>query len=390
MANKRIGVLTGGGDVPGLNLAIKSVVLNATEEGDEVLGIRLGWGGLLSYNIEDPSPQEKLVYQLTPLAVRRVDRTGGTFLHTSRTNPANVRPKEMPEFLTNSKYGKVIKPDGTKDFTDYILKVLEHLKLDALITIGGDDTLGYSARLHKEHFPIVGIPKTMDNDVYGTEYCIGFSTSITQAVSLITNFRSSVGSHERIGIVELFGRNSGETSLITGYLSFADRTIICEVPFNFEKVANLLLQDKRNSPSNYAIAVISEGAISDGGLIVESGEEDAFGHKKLGGIGEVLGEQIKILTDQEIMYQKLAYLVRSGPADMLDRMVAMNYGTLATQLVERGDFGKMVAIQNGVYTCVPVDIVTAGKRQVDVDRYYDKENYRPKIQYIESMPMFIG
>jgi 6-phosphofructokinase 1 len=390
MANKRIGVLTGGGDVPGLNLAIKSVVLNATEEGDEVLGIRLGWGGLLSYNIEDPSPQEKLVYQLTPLAVRRVDRTGGTFLHTSRTNPANVRPKEMPEFLTNSKYGKVIKPDGTKDFTDYILKVLEHLKLDALITIGGDDTLGYSARLHKEHFPIVGIPKTMDNDVYGTEYCIGFSTSITQAVSLITNFRSSVGSHERIGIVELFGRNSGETSLITGYLSFADRTIICEVPFNFEKVANLLLQDKRNSPSNYAIAVISEGAVSDGGLIVESGEEDAFGHKKLGGIGEVLGEQIKILTDQEIMYQKLAYLVRSGPADMLDRMVAMNYGTLATQLVERGDFGKMVAIQNGVYTCVPVDIVTAGKRQVDVDRYYDKENYRPKIQYIESMPMFIG
>jgi len=390
MANKRIGVLTGGGDVPGLNLAIKSVVLNATEEGDEVLGIRLGWGGLLNYNIEDPSPQEKLVYQLTPLAVRRVDRTGGTFLHTSRTNPANVRPKEMPEFLTNSKYGKVIKPDGTKDFTDYILKVLEHLKLDALITIGGDDTLGYSARLHKEHFPIVGIPKTMDNDVYGTEYCIGFSTSITQAVSLITNFRSSVGSHERIGIVELFGRNSGETSLITGYLSFADRTIICEVPFNFEKVANLLLQDKRNSPSNYAIAVISEGAVSDGGLIVESGEEDAFGHKKLGGIGEVLGEQIKILTDQEIMYQKLAYLVRSGPADMLDRMVAMNYGTLATQLVERGDFGKMVAIQNGVYTCVPVDIVTAGKRQVDVDRYYDKENYRPKIQYIESMPMFIG
>lgn len=390
MANKRIGVLTGGGDVPGLNLAIKSVVLNATEEGDEVLGIRLGWGGLLNYNIEDPSPQEKLVYQLTPLAVRRVDRTGGTFLHTSRTNPANVRPKEMPEFLTNSKYGKVIKPDGTKDFTDYILKVLEHLKLDALITIGGDDTLGYSARLHKEHFPIVGIPKTMDNDVYGTEYCIGFSTSISQAVSLITNFRSSVGSHERIGIVELFGRNSGETSLITGYLSFADRTIICEVPFNFEKVANLLLQDKRNSPSNYAIAVISEGAVSDGGLIVESGEEDAFGHKKLGGIGEVLGEQIKILTDQEIMYQKLAYLVRSGPADMLDRMVAMNYGTLATQLVERGDFGKMVAIQNGVYTCVPVDIVTAGKRQVDVDRYYDKENYRPKIQYIESMPMFIG
>ena len=389
MANKRIGVLTGGGDVPGLNLAIKSVVLNATEENDEVLGIRLGWGGLLNYNIEDPSPQEKLVYKLTPLTVRRVDRTGGTFLHTSRTNPANVRPKEVPAFLADSKYGKVIKPDGTKDFTDYILKVLEHLKLDALITIGGDDTLSYSARLHKEHFPIVGIPKTMDNDVFGTEYCIGFSTSISQAVTLITNFRSSVGSHERIGIVELFGRNSGETSLVTGYLSFADRTIICEVPFNFEKVANLLLQDKLNSPSNYSIAVISEGAVSDGGLIVESGEEDAFGHKKLGGIGEVLGEQIKILTDQDIMYQKLAYLVRSGPADMLDRMVAMNYGTMATQLVEHGNFGMMVAIQKGVYTSVPIDLVTIGKRQVDVDRYYDKENYKPRIKDIEKMPMFL-
>jgi 6-phosphofructokinase 1 len=389
MAKKRIGVLTGGGDVPGLNLAIKSVVLNATEEGDEVLGIRLGWGGLLNYNIEDSSPQEKLVYKLTPLTVRRVDRTGGTFLHSSRTNPANVRPKDIPAFLTNSKYGNVIKPDGTKDFTDYIIKVLERLKLDALITIGGDDTLSYSARLHNEHFPIVGIPKTMDNDVFGTEYCIGFSTSISQAVTLITNFRSSVGSHERIGIVELFGRNSGETSLVTGYLSFADRTIICEVPFNFEKIANLLLEDKLNSPSNYAIAVISEGAVSDGGLLVESGEEDAFGHKKLGGIGDVLGEQIKILTDQDVMYQKLAYLVRSGPADMLDRMVAMNYGTMATQLVEHRDFGKMVAIQKGVYTSVPIDMVTTGKRQVDVDRYYDKENYKPRIKDIENMPMFL-
>jgi len=189
--------------------------------------------------------------------------------------------------------------------------------------------------------------------------------------------------------VELFGRNSGETSLITGYLSFVDRTIICEVPFNFEKVANFLLEDKRNSPSNYSIAVISEGAVSDGGLVVETGEEDAFGHKKLGGIGEVLGEQVKILTDQEIMYQKLAYLVRSGPADMLDRMVAMNYGTLATQLVDRKQFGRMVAIQNGIYTSVPLDTITQGKRQVDVDKYYDKENYRPKFKDIENLPMFL-
>ncbi|MFZ3071498.1 MAG: 6-phosphofructokinase [Anaerolineaceae bacterium] len=389
MAKKRIAVMTGGGDVPGLNLAIKSVVLNAVEEDYEVVGIRLGWGGLLRYNIDDPSAQEDLVCPLNPNAVRIVDRTGGTFLHTSRTNPSNVRPKDTPEFLLNSSYGKELKPDGTRDFTDHILRVLSHLGIDSLITIGGDDTLSYSARLYREGFPLVAIPKTMDNDVNGTEYCIGFSTSISQAVSLITNFRSSVGSHERIGIVELFGRNSGETSLITGYLSFADRTIICEVPFNFEKLANLLVEDKHNNPSNYSLVVISEGAVSDGGMIVESGEEDAYGHKKLGGIGEILGDQIKILTDQHIMFQKLAYLVRSGPADMLDRMVAMNYGTMAMQLTKKGEFGKMMAINDGIYDAVPIETVITKKRHVDVEKYYDKETYRPKIKDIYGLPMFL-
>ncbi|MFZ3151260.1 MAG: 6-phosphofructokinase [Anaerolineaceae bacterium] len=389
MAKKRIAVMTGGGDVPGLNLAIKSVVLNAVDDGYEVYGIRLGWGGLLRYNIDDPQTHEELILPLTPNEVRTVDRTGGTFLHTSRTNPCNVRPKETPEFLAKSSYGKQIKEDGTKDYTDHILRVLGHLGIDSLITIGGDDTLSYAARLNKEGFPVVGIPKTMDNDVNGTDYCIGFSTSISQAVSLITNFRTSLGSHERIGIVELFGRNSGETSLITGYLTFADRTIICEVPFNFEKLANFLMEDKTNNPSNYSIVVISEGAISDGGLVVESGEEDAYGHKKLGGIGEVLGEQIKILTDQHIMFQKLGYLVRSGPADMLDRMVAMNYGTLAMQLTAKGDFGKMVAINNGNYVTVPIEMVTSDKRHVDVEKCYDKDTYRPKINNIYGLPMFL-
>lgn len=389
MAKKRIAVMTGGGDVPGLNLAIKSVVLNAVDDGYEVYGIRLGWGGLLRYNIDDPRTHEELILPLTPNEVRTVDRTGGTFLHTSRTNPCNVRPKETPEFLAKSSSGKQIKEDGTMDYTDHILRVLGHLGIDSLITIGGDDTLSYAARLNKEGFPVVGIPKTMDNDVNGTDYCIGFSTSISQAVSLITNFRTSLGSHERIGIVELFGRNSGETSLITGYLTFADRTIICEVPFNFEKLANFLMEDKTNNPSNYSIVVISEGAVSDGGLVVESGEEDAYGHKKLGGIGEVLGEQIKILTDQHIMFQKLGYLVRSGPADMLDRMVAMNYGTLAMQLTAKDDFGKMVAINNGNYVTVPIEMVTSDKRHVDVAKCYDKDTYRPKINNIYGLPMFL-
>ncbi|MGV8050573.1 MAG: 6-phosphofructokinase [Anaerolineaceae bacterium] len=389
MAKKRIAVMTGGGDVPGLNLAIKSVVLNAVDDGYEVYGIRLGWGGLLRYNIDDPRTHEELILPLTPNEVRKVDRTGGTFLHTSRTNPCSVRPKETPEFLAKSSYGKQIKEDGTMDYTDHILRVLGHLGIDSLITIGGDDTLSYAARLNKEGFPVVGIPKTMDNDVNGTDYCIGFSTSISQAVSLITNFRTSLGSHERIGIVELFGRNSGETSLITGYLTFADRTIICEVPFNFEKLANFLMEDKTNNPSNYSIVVISEGAVSDGGLVVESGEEDAYGHKKLGGIGEVLGEQIKILTDQHIMFQKLGYLVRSGPADMLDRMVAMNYGTLAMQLTAKDDFGKMVAINNGNYVTVPIEMVTSDKRHVDVAKCYDKDTYRPKINNIYGLPMFL-
>ena len=389
MAKKRIAVLTGGGDVPGLNVAIKSVVLNGLREGYEVIGIRRGWAGLLRYDLDDPATHQEYIRELDPLVVRRVDRNGGTFLHTSRTNPSNVRPKETPDFLADSKYGKIISEDGTKDFTDHVLRVLSHLGIDSLITIGGDDTLSYSARLNREGFPVVGIPKTMDNDVLGTDYCIGFSTAVSAAVSLITNFRTSVGSHERIGVVELFGRNSGETALITGLLSYVDRTIICEVPFNLQKIAKLLDEDKRNSPSHYALCVISEGAETDGGLVVETGEEDAYGHKKLGGIGEVLADQIKILTGNNTMYQKLGYLVRSGPPDMLDRMVAMNYGTLAMNLTTKGEFGKMVGILKGNYTVTPLEKVITGKRHVDVDLYYDKENYRPSVKEVLGLPMFL-
>jgi len=390
MAKKRVGILTGGGDVPGLNIAIKSVLLNSLDGDYEIVGIRRGWLGLLGYDINDPSTHELFIRDLNPTVVRRVDRTGGTFLHTSRTNPSKVRKKDTPEFLLNSKYGKVVDEEaGTTDYTDHILNVIDHLKLDSLITIGGDDTLSYSARLKKEGVKLNAIPKTMDNDVLGTEYCIGFSTAVTQAVNLITNFRTSIGSHERIGVIELFGRNSGETALITGYLSYVDRTIICEVPFDMQEVVQLLASDKRNSKSYYSMCVISEGAHPTDGKIVESGEADAYGHRKLGGIGEILADQIKTITGNNTMYQQLGYLVRCGAADMLDRMVAMNYGALAMQLTMKNDFGHLVGITDGNYSVVPVETVISGKRHVDVDLYYDKENYRPKIKNVLGLPMFL-
>lgn len=387
--NKRIGVLTGGGDVPGLNPAMKEVVLNALDAGYDVVGFRRGWGGLLWYDLNDPSKHDKLVVKLTRNDVRSIDRTGGTFLHTSRTNPQKVKPQDVPEFLANSDLGKMIDEKGTMDYTDHVLKVLDHLGIDVLVTIGGDDTLSYSVRLSREGFPVVALPKTMDNDVFGTDYCIGFSTAVTRSVDLITQLRTSVGSHERIGVFELFGRNSGETSLISAYLAYVDRAIISEVPFEMHKLANFLVEDKRKNPSNYSIMTISEGARMIGGEIIESGPADAYGHRKLGGIGEFVSENIKRITGQHIMYQKFAYVMRSGAPDSLDRMVAMSFGNLAMQLVQRDDYGKMVALQAGRYTTVPIEIVLTGKKQVDVEAYYDKENYKPKIKDFLGVPMFL-
>ncbi len=387
---KTIGILTGGGDVPGLNPAMKAVALNAFDLGYRVLGIRRGWAGLLNYNLDEPSTHDYYVKELTRDDVRTIDRTGGTFLHTSRTNPQNVIEKRIPDFLRNSSYGKTISPDGTMDFTDYTLKVISHLGIDVMVPIGGDDTLSFGVRLHKEGVPVVAIPKTMDNDIFGTDYCIGFSTAVTRSVELITNMRTSVGSHERIGIVELFGRNSGETSLISAYLAYVDRAIISEVPFSMERLAEFLKEDKRNNPSNYAIMTISEGAIIEGGDVVETGEADAFGHRKLGGVGQITSEAIKRITGQDIMYQPLGYMMRSGAPDSLDRMVAMSYGSLAVQLIRRNETGKMVALHGGKYTTVPVAMVLAGKKRVDVPAYYDIEHYRPKIRDFMGVPMFLS
>ncbi len=385
-----IGILTGGGDVPGLNPCIKAVVMNALENGYRVIGIRRGWGGLLNYNMDEPSTHEYYVNELHEEQVRTIDRTGGTFLHTSRTNPQKVSVADAPDFLVNSKWGKPLKEEGKIDYTDYILHVLSHLGIDVLVPIGGDDTLSFAVRLHKEGFPVVAIPKTMDNDVFGTDYCIGFSTAVTRSVEFITNMRTSVGSHERIGVVELFGRNSGETSLITAHLAYVDRAIISEVPFDIGKLTDMLISDRRRNPSNYAIMTISEGATMIGGDVLETGEADAYGHRKLGGIGDQVAEEIKRRTTANTMYQQLGYLMRSGAPDSLDRMVAMSFGTLAVQLLRRKETGKMVALHGGKYTTVPVDMVLAGRKRVDVPAFYDIEFYRPKIKDFMGVPMFLS
>ena len=385
---KRIGILTGGGDVPGLNPCIKAVVFRGIDAGAEVLGIRRGWGGLLNYNPDDPESSAPWIIPLTKANTRTIDRSGGTFLHTSRTNPGKVKPADIPEFLKKSAPTSTEK-DGKLDFTPHVLKALQHLNIDALITIGGDDTLSYTHRLHKEGFPVVAIPKTMDNDVFGTDYCIGFSTAVTRSVDFITALRTPAGSHERIAVIELFGRNSGETSLISAYLAGVDRAIISEVPFDVERLAAYLTEDKKRNPSDYAIMTISEGATMIGGQIVEYGQEDAYGHKKLGGIGQTTGDAIQKITGSHIIYQQVAYLMRSGEPDALDRMVAISYAGLATDLVIAKKFGNMVALREGKYTVVPVGTISLGKKTVDIHELYDSENYRPKVAQVLNKPMFL-
>ncbi len=383
----KIGILTGGGDVPGLNPCIKAVVNRAIDQGHTVLGFRRGWAGLLSYNINDEESTQKCLIELDKQVVRKVDRTGGTFLHTSRTNPGKVESADIPEFLREPDWHP--EAGDIRDFTPHVLENLEHLGVEVLIPIGGDDTLGYGHRLHTEGFPIVAIPKTMDNDVYGTDYCIGFSTAITRSINFIHNLRTSIGSHERLGIIELFGRNSGETSLIAAYLADVDRAVISEVPFDPEKLAAFLMEDKKSNPSNYAIMTISEGATMMGGKIVQYGQADSFGHKKLGGIGAITGDAMKKITGQNIIYQQVAYLMRSGAPDSIDLMVGFNFANMAMDLISRGSFGQMVALKEGKYTCVPANILSQGIKRVDVDELYDVESYRPKVRHVNEKPMFL-
>jgi len=379
----RLGVLTGGGDVPGLNPCIKAFVNRVDAAGHEVLGIRRGWGGLLNYDAGD-SDATQHVTRLDPASVRTIDRTGGTTLHTSRTNPGGVRPAEVPAALRDRAEG-----DGPFDFTDHVLRTIEQLKIDALVPIGGDDTLSYALRLHDEGVPVIAIPKTMDNDVHGTDYCIGFSTAVTRGVQFIHNLRTSAGSHERLAVVELFGRYSGETSLITAYLAGVDRAVISEVPFDPERLAQLLVADKRSNPSRYAMVTISEGATAATRELILSGAADAYGHRKLGGIGQLLGEALRERTGEEIIYQQLAYLMRSGSPDSLDLMVATNYAVMAADLALERDTGRMVSLRNGSYTTVPISATREGVKRVDVDELYDTAEYRPKVRHVLGKPMFL-
>jgi 6-phosphofructokinase 1 len=380
----RNGILTGGGDVPGLNASIKAVVNRATSEGHEVFGIRRGWGGLLDTDPDDLESVAANSLALDPGTVRTIDRTGGTFLHTSRTNPAKVRAADEPSFLSS---GRV--DDGPRDHTAHALRVIDRLGLDALIPIGGDDTLSFGLRLHQEGVPVVAIPKTMDNDVHGTDYCIGFSTAVTRTVIFVHQLRTSAGSHERLAVVEVFGRYSGETSLVSAYLSGVDRAIISEVPFDIDRLSEQLVRDKAANPSNYAMITISEGATLAGGEMVQGGDEDAYGHRKLGGIGQRTSELLKERTGSDMIYQQVGYLMRSGSPDSLDLMVAINYAVMAADLAIEGVHGRLVAMRNGNYVNVPLTVLSQGVKRVDVDALYDTDAYRPKIRHVDGKPMFL-
>ena len=380
----RIGILTGGGDVPGLNPCIKAVVNRVAHDGHEVVGLRRGWAALLHHDPDDPSSAAEWFQPLTPSSVRTIDRTGGTFLHTSRTNPSRVRAGEVPDHL-----GSLAAGEGPFDFTKHALRVVEALGIDVLIPIGGDDTLSYALRMHEEGVPVIAIPKTMDNDVHGTDYCIGFSTAVTRGVQFIHNLRTSTGSHERIAVVELFGRYSGETSLVTAYLAGVDRAVISEVPFDVDRLGELLLADKRANPSNYSMLTVSEGATIAGGDMVVSGEEDAYGHRKLGGIGELTASLLKERTGEDMIVQVVGYLMRSGAPDSLDLMVATNYAVMAADLALEGSSGRMVALRGGTYTSVPMSATREGVKRVDVDELYDASQYRPKVRHVTGKPMFL-
>jgi ATP-dependent phosphofructokinase / diphosphate-dependent phosphofructokinase len=384
---KRIGILTGGGDVPGLNAAIKSFVWRLADDGNEILGLRRGWASLLNIVPENNADNSAWIMPLNRLNTRAIDRTGGTVLHTSRVNPALTKPEHIPAHLRD----RMGKPDerGRYDLTRSALRTIEFLELDALVALGGDGTLTFARRLHGEGVPIIAIPKTMDNDVYGTDYCLGFSTAVTRSVTFINDLRTGAGSHERYLVVELFGRYSGETCLLASYLASTDRAIIAEVPFDCERVFEKLERDKNDNPSNYAVVAISEGATMVGGRIIETGDPDSFGNRKLGGIGEVLADFLEKRTQEKVIYQRLAYLMRSGVPDSLDQLVAFNFGSLAADQVKRGESGKMIAVVDGRYSAVPIEIGGAAKKRVDVDRFYDSDEYRPNIADVMGMPMFL-
>jgi len=386
--SKRIAILTGGGDVPGLNAAIKAFVGRLLDhDGYEILGLRRGWAALLNIIPEPDADNSAWITPLSRTNTRSIDRFGGTMLHTSRINPSISKLEHIPAHLLPFKG----EPDerGRYDLTSAALRVINFLQLDGLVALGGDGTLTFARRLHHEGVALVAIPKTMDNDVFGTDYCLGFSTAVTRSVMFINDLRTGAGSHERFLVVELFGRYSGETCLLASYLAGVDRAVIAEVPFDVEKLYDLLAADRNDNPSNYAVVAVSEGARLIGGGTIERGEADAYGNRKLGGIGGIVSDYLEKRTRDKVIYQRLAYLMRSGAPDSLDQLVANNYGSLAADLMRRGETGKMVAVVDGRYTAVPIEVGSSGRKRVDVDRFYDVSNYRPKVADVMGMPMFL-
>jgi ATP-dependent phosphofructokinase / diphosphate-dependent phosphofructokinase len=391
MSNKRIGILTGGGDVPGLNSVIKSVVYRGAEIGREVIGIRRGWEGLTHVDLNDPTSKERYILPLNRDNTRTIDRTGGTFLHSSRTNPTKM--KDLPPVLQGRKFAAKESPKngGTStvyDVTPAVLQNIETLGLDYLIAIGGDDTLSYAAELDRQGMKVIAVPKTMDNDVHNTEYCIGFSTAITRAMDAIDRQRTTVGSHERIGLFRVFGRDAGYTALYTAYVT-AVRCCIPEYKVDLKHLIELLVDDKRNNPSNYSLVVLSEGAEWQGYTVKEYGEADAFGHRKKMSVAEDLSNEIKRATGEEAVISDLTYDLRSGSPDFIDRLVAFTFAGMAMDALEEAKSGLMTAINEGRYVMVPIPDPKLGPRKVDITSLYDSGCYRPKYEYKIGLPIFL-
>jgi 6-phosphofructokinase 1 len=386
-----IGILTGGGDVPGLNPAIRGVTLRALREGYQVIGIRHGWAGLVDMVREKDCDNSDNFILLDEEIVDRAGRTGGTFLHSSRTNPGRVSKSSVPVHLKDKFTAE------KNDLTLEVLKNLAWLGIETLIPIGGDDTLSYGVRLHKEGFKVIAIPKTMDNDVPGTDYCIGFSTCITRTLQLVNSLRTSAGSHERFMVLEVFGRYAGFTAMLPTMAGAANRCVIPEYKFNIERLTELLVEDRRKNPSRYSTVLVSEGAMFEGGeMIFENDATDAFGHKKLGGIGDIISERVKELSKKynngktiDVVNQKLGYLVRCGDPDAIDSIAPMAYGNIALDLLLKKVHGRLVVLQKGRYSDIPIETVTSTKKVVNIKEHYNTDRLRPQFSSFENKPLFL-
>jgi 6-phosphofructokinase len=389
---RRIGILTGGGDVPGLNSVIKSVVYRGTENDFEVIGLRRGWEGLTHLNLEDPASRDHYVLPLNRENTRTIDRFGGTVLHSTRTNPSKMR--ELPEILKGGNFPKTVgdpahpESSTTWDVSSQVLGNLEKLRIDFLIAIGGDDTLSYAARLDQLGVKVIAIPKTMDNDVQNTEYCIGFSTAITRATAAIGRQRTTVGSHERVGIFRIFGRDAGFTALYTAYVT-SIRCCIPEFEVNVDKLIDLLLAEKRVTPSNYVLLVISEGARWEGYQTQEYGDPDAFGHRKKMSVGEALATEIRNRAGEDSIVSDLTYDLRSGEPDFVDKMIATTFGNMALEAILQGQSGVMAALSHGCYEMVAIPDPKLGARRVDLASMYNTDRYRPSYANKGGMPIFL-